>query len=144
MRLLSLIALAISLLLLCGHGRAQTNNTQPDSSSTISTSAAAASDDPAFASFQPVTKGIKPPKATSAPDPKFPDLPADAEPRGTVVMLIGVNAKGHVEPVRVLRSDQQAFETTAVATVKKWKFKPAEKDGRSIAVQITVEMRFQR
>src|SRR5271170_7293684 len=138
MRLLSLIALATWLLLLPVHGWAQTSNPQSDSSSTAS----AASDDPAFGSFQPVTKGIKPPKATSAPDPKFPDLPADAEPRGTVVMLIGVNTKGRVEPVRVLRSDQQAFETTAVATVKKWKFKPAEKDGRSIAVQITVEMRF--
>jgi len=142
MRFLLLIAFAISLLLLSGHGRAQTNNPQADSSSTIATSPAA--DDPAFASFQPVTKGIKPPKATSAPDPKFPSLPADAEPRGTVVMLIGVNTKGHVAAVRVLRSDEQAFETTAVATVKKWRFKPAQKDGRPIPVQITVEMKFQR
>ncbi|MFZ0313788.1 MAG: energy transducer TonB [Candidatus Korobacteraceae bacterium] len=141
MRLLSLIALAISLILLSGHARVQTNSAQPDASSTITTSPA---DDPAFASFQPITKDIKPPKATSAPDPKFPNLPADAEPRGTVVMLIGVNTKGRVEPVRVLRSDEQAFETTAVATVKKWKFKPAEKDGRPVAVQITVEMKFQR
>jgi TonB family protein len=138
MRFLSLIALAISLLVLPGYGWAQTS-AQSDSSAT-----AWAADDPAFASFQPVTKGIKPPKATSAPDPKFPDLPADAEPRGTVVMLIGVNTKGRVEPVHVLRSDQQAFETTAVATVKKWKFKPAEKDGHPIPVQITVEMKFQR
>ena len=142
MRLLSLIALAISLLLLPARGRAQTNNTQPDSSSIIST--APASDDPAFASFQPVIKGMKPPKATSAPDPKFPDLPADAEPRGTVVMLIGVSTKGHVEAVRVLHSDEPAFEKTAVATVKKWKFKAAQKDGRPIPVQITVEMKFQR
>lgn len=142
MRLLSQIALGISLLLLPGNGRAQTNNAQSDSSSTITTSPAA--DDPAFASFQPVTKGIKPPKATLAPDPKFPDLPADAEPRGTVVMLIGVDTKGHVAAVRVLRSDEQAFETTAVATVKKWKFKPAQKDGRAVPVQITVEMKFQR
>lgn len=87
---------------------------------------------------------MKPPKATSAPDPKFPDLPADAEPRGTVVLLIGVSAKGHVEVVRVLRSDEAAFEKTAVATVKKWKFKPAEKDGRPVPVQVTVEMKFQR
>jgi TonB family protein len=49
-----------------------------------------------------------------------------------------------VAAVRVLRSDEQAFETTAVATVKKWRFKPAQKDGRPIPVQITVEMKFQR
>jgi protein TonB len=49
-----------------------------------------------------------------------------------------------VAAVRVLRSDEQAFEQTAVATVKKWKFKPAQKDGHPVAVQITVEMKFQR
>jgi periplasmic protein TonB len=131
------IALAISLLLLSAFVRAQNASTS-DSPSAISV------DDPAFAAFPPVTPGIKPPKATSAPDPKFPDLPADAEPRGTVVLLIGVSAKGRVEAVRVLRSDQAAFEKTAVTTVKKWKFKPAEKDGHAVPVQITVEMRFQR
>jgi protein TonB len=59
-------------------------------------------------------------------------------------MLLGINTKGHVAAVRVLRSDEQAFETTAVATVKKWKFRPAQKDGRPVPVQITVEMKFQR
>ncbi len=94
--------------------------------------------------FQPVTKDMKPPKAISAPDPKFPDLPEGAEDRGIVVMLIGVNAKGHVGAVRVLRSDEAAFEKTAVETVKKWKFKPAQKDGHPVPVQVTVEMKFER
>jgi protein TonB len=138
-----LLALAISLLLSSAAARAQNTAAQSDSSSTVSTASGAA-DDPAFAGFPPVTKGMKAPKATSAPDPKFPDLPADAEPRGTVVLLIGVSAKGHVEAVRVLRSDEAAFEKSAVATVRKWKFKPAEKDGRAVPVQVTVEMKFQR
>lgn len=136
----SLIALAISIVFLPATARAQ----NPDSSSTISTAPGVPSDDPAFAAFSPVAPGMKPPKATSAPDPKFPELPADAEPRGTVVMLIGVSAKGRVEAVRVLHSDEAAFEKTAVATVKKWKFKPAEKDGHPVPVQVTVEMKFQR
>jgi protein TonB len=119
--------------------------TQPQQSDTsMSTNSAAAADDPAFAGFPPVTKGIKPPKAISAPDPKYPDLPQDAEPRGTVVLLVGVNAKGHVAAVRVLRSDEAIFEKTAVETVKKWKFKPAQQDGRPVPVQVTVEMKFQR
>jgi TonB family protein len=101
-------------------------------------------DDPTFAAFLPVVKGIKPPKATSAPDPKYPDLPEGAEPQGTVVMLVGVTAKGHVDPVRVLHSDEPAFEKTAVDTVKKWRFRPAEKDGHPVPVQVTVEMKFQR
>jgi len=140
----SLIALATSLVFLFAAARAQNSATQSDSSSTISTAPGVASDDPAFAAFPPVTPGMKPPKATSAPDPRFPDLPADAEPRGTVVMLIGITAKGRVEAVRVLHSDEAAFEKTAVATVKKWKFKPAEKNGHPVPVQVTVEMKFQR
>jgi len=109
-----------------------------------STNATTSADDPAFTGFEPVTKGIKPPKAISTPDPKYPDLPQDSDPRGAVVLLIGVNAKGHVAPVRVLRSDEPAFEKTAVETVKKWKFKPAEKAGHAVPVQITVEMKFER
>lgn len=122
---------------------AQDGTTSSHSSSTISSTPESA-DDSAFSAFQPVTPGMKPPKATFAPDPKFPDLPADAEQRGTVVLLIGVNTKGHVEAVRVLRSDEPAFEKSAVATVRKWKFKPAEKGGHAVAVQVTVEMKFQR
>ncbi len=142
MRISPLIVMAIGLLPLVASGHAQTGNPQKDS--TISSPATAPADDPAFAGFQPVTASMKPPKAVSAPDPKFPDLPQDAEQRGTVVMLIGVNTKGHVEAVRVVRSDEVVFEKTAVETVKKWKFKPAQKDGHAVPVQFTVEMKFER
>jgi TonB family protein len=137
----SLLLVLAMLLAMAASGSAQS---QQNDTSSMSTNAAGAADDPAFAGFQPVTRGMKPPKAISAPDPKYPDLPEDAEPRGTVVMLIGVNAKGHVAAVHVLRSDEAVFEKTAVETVKKWKFKPAEKDGHAVAVQVTVEMKFQR
>jgi TonB family protein len=142
MRNLLWIVLAVSLCISAMNTVGQTN-THSDSSS-VSTAPATPADDPAFAEFQLVTKGVKPPKAVSAPDPKYPELPADAEDRGTVVMLIGVTAKGRVQPVRVLRSDEPAFEKIAVETVKKWKFKPAEKDGHPMPVQVTVEMRFQK
>jgi TonB family protein len=144
MRILTLIALLISLSFLTVPSRSQTGNARSDSSSIVSTSPADFSDDQTFAQFQHVTKGMKPPKATHSPDPEFPDLPPDAEPRGMVVMLVGINAKGHVEAVRVLRSDEHAFETSAVNTVKKWKFRPAQKDGQSVPVQVTVEMKFER
>jgi len=144
MRIPLLMALALSLLSSLAPSWAQTSNSPSESSSTISTSPADFSDDRIFSRFERVTTGMKPPKATHAPDPKFPDLPADAERHGTVVMLVGVNGKGRVEVVRVLRSDERAFEKTAVETVKKWKFKPAEKNGSPVPVQVTVEMKFQR
>ena len=144
MRTLTLIAFAVAILICSRNGWAQTGNTRSESSSTLSTSPADFSDDQTFAQFQRVTTGMKPPRATHAPDPKFPDLPPDAEPHGIVVMLVGVDAKGRVQAVRVLRSDEKAFEQSAVDTVKKWKFKPAEKGGWPVPVQVTVEMKFLR
>src|SRR5271166_762118 len=102
------------------------------------------SPDNAFSGYQRVTNGITPPKATHAPDPQYPDLPTDTEPRGLVVMLVGVDARGHVGPVRVLRSSAPVFENSAVETVKKWKFKPAKGEGKAVPVQITVEMKFEK
>jgi TonB family protein len=144
MRILTLIALSISLSLPTATALAQTGNARPKSSSTLSTSPADFAEDQTFSQFQRITKDMKPPKATDAPDPKFPDLPPDAEQHGTVVMLVGINVKGRVEAVRVLRSDQPAFETSAVNTVKKWKFRPAEKNGHAVPVQVTVEMKFEK
>lgn len=144
MRLFTIFALAF---LICDCGvTAQANQAsfQDKDSATVSTAPSAAADDETFSHFEKVIAGVKPPKATHAPDPKFPDLPPDADQRGVVVMLVGVNAKGRVEAVHVLRSTSQAFESSAVDTVKRWKFRPGEKNGQRIPVQVTVEMKFEK
>ena len=145
MRILTLIAFAIFSLSSTSTTIGQSVTAAADSSSKISTSTPDnTTDDEAFASYQRVTSGMKPPKATHAPDPDFPDIPADAEPRGLVVMLVGINAKGHVERVHVMRSSNDAFQNSAVSTVKTWRFSPAKKDGKPVPVQVTVEMHFQK
>jgi TonB family protein len=139
------VALALAFFALAPMAWAQSGDPRPDSSSTVSTATPAdLPNDETFSHFERVTTGIKPPKATHAPDPKFPDLPPDAEQHGIVVILVGLNTKGRVQALRVLRSDEKAFEQSAVETVKKWKFKPAEKNGQPVPVQVTVEMKFQR
>ena len=108
------------------------------------TTPAANMDDEAFSSYQRVTKDMKPPKATKSPDPDYPQIPADAEPNGIVVMLVGINEKGHVDLVHVLRASNDAYQNSAVSTVKTWKFSPARKDGKAVPVKVTVEMKFQK
>jgi TonB family protein len=140
MRTLIWIALAIAATVVTPLLLAQSGD-----SSTISTSVnPSVPDEEAFAAYQHVTKDMKPPKATHSPDPEYPKLPADADTRGVVVMLIGINAKGHIELVHVLRASNEAFEDSAVNTVKTWKFSPAKKAGRPVPVQITVEMHFRK
>jgi TonB family protein len=144
MRIFALLVLALSLISFAPNSLAQGARTSPDGSSTMSTATPDLPDDETFSHFERVTAGITPPRAIHAPDPKFPDLPPDAEPHGIVVMLVGLNTKGRVQAVRVLRSDEKAFEQSAVETVKKWKFKPAAKKGQPVPVQVTVEMKFTR
>jgi TonB family protein len=142
MRNLTLIALAI-LTLSCTPALAQSS--KHESSSKISDAAPAnLPDDEAFAGYQRITAGIKPPKATKSPDPEYPKIPVDAEPNGVVVMLVGINTKGRVELVHVLRASNDAFQQSAVTTVKTWKFSPAKKSGKPVPAQITVEMHFQK
>ena len=133
------IAVAICLALITakvpGFAQASARSTEPTTS---------VADDQSFAGYQRVSPGITPPKATKSPDPPYPDLPVDTEPRGVVVMMIGVDTHGHVGPVQVVRSSAPVFEKSAVATVKTWKFKPAKRDGKPVPVQITVEMSFSR
>jgi len=141
MRTLNLIApLAIVILAFTAPSNAQSSRTAADSSSISTTTV----DDEAFNAYQRVTKDMKPPKATKSPDPDYPQIPADAEPNGVVVMLVGINPKGHVELVHVLRSSNDAFQNSATSTVKTWKFSPAKKNGKPVPVQITVEMKFQK
>lgn len=140
-----LAALAIAICLALSTGRALASaQASPQAKDSAKISSATAPDEQAFAGYERVTVGVTPPKATKSPDPEYPDLPADTEPRGVVVMLIGVDTRGHVGPVHVVRSSAQVFEKSAVDTVKTWRFKPAKKDGRPVPVQITVEMTFSR
>jgi TonB family protein len=143
MRIHELIALAI-LAFLLSSAAAQSSRPAGDSSSMSTTTPAATVDDEAFNAYQRVTKEMKPPKATKSPDPDYPQIPADAEPNGVVVMLVGINDKGRVDLVHVLRASNDAFQTSAVSTVKTWKFSPAKKDGKPVPVKVTVEMKFQK
>jgi TonB family protein len=145
MRTARLVAFAALILTLTSTSLVAAQSAKPASDSSISTTTPAAMvDDQAFNSYLRVTKDMKPPKATRSPDPDYPQISEDAEPNGIVVMLIGINEKGHVELVHVLRASNDAFQNSAVATVKTWKFSPAKKDGKAVRVQVTVEMKFQK
>jgi TonB family protein len=141
---IQVIALAILTASLASFAAAQSAGKPADSSSMSTTTPTSTTDDAAFAPYLRVTKDMKPPKATHAPDPQYPDVPADTEPNGVVLMLVGINPKGHVEQVHVLRSSNAIFEASAVTTVRTWKFSPAKKDGQPVPVQVTVEMHFQK
>ncbi|MGB6670755.1 MAG: energy transducer TonB, partial [Candidatus Acidiferrum sp.] len=54
-----------------------------------------------------------------------------------------VTKEGAVESVQVLKGAPFALAEQAVDAVKKWKFKPAKFEGKSVSVRVPVDIDFQ-
>jgi len=75
----------------------------------------------------------KPPQLIEQTTPDYSDALRNAGISGQVVVQFGVDATGAVQNVTVFKSDHSELDAPAVEAVKKWRFKPATKDGQPIA-----------
>ena len=53
-----------------------------------------------------------------------------------------VDQNGRPRLVKIARSLGMGLDEKAIAAVRSWKFEPAMKDGRPVAVQVNVEVNF--
>ncbi len=83
-----------------------------------------------------------PPRAIYSPDPAYDDASRKAKIEGTVRLQIIVTPDGNVRDAKVVKSLAEGLDKKAVETVSQWKFAPATKDGKPVAVQIAVECTF--
>lgn len=86
--------------------------------------------------------GVKAPRALQQPDPSFDDEARMAKFQGVTVLNIVVDRVGEVKQVRVTRPLGMGLDEQAAATVSTWKFAPAEREGKPVAVQVSVEVSF--
>jgi TonB family protein len=64
--------------------------------------------------------------------------------QGSVRMGVVVLASGEVGDVRITKSldAEHGLDQQAIKAAKQWKFKPGMKDGKPVAVEVTIEMTF--
>jgi TonB family protein len=86
--------------------------------------------------------GIKPPKAVYAPDPEYTDKARRKKISGTVVVSLIVTPDGTVRDPKITTSLDKDLDRQALATLSKWKFEPATKDGKPVSVRINTEVSF--
>lgn len=96
-----------------------------------------------------VTEGIVPPEIVEKARPAYPETAREEAVEGRVILQIVVLEDGSVdaEQVQVLERpepDPHGFAPAAVEAVKKWKYKPATKDGKPVPVYVTVKVEFAR
>lgn len=88
--------------------------------------------------------GVSPPRPVITPEPKFTEVARKAKLSGVVTLGLVVDNTGWPIDVQILDPMGCGLDAEAVHTMETWRFEPAKKDGKPVAVKITVEMDFHR
>ncbi len=77
------------------------------------------------------------PEVASEFKPPYPDEAKKNEVEGTVVLKVTIDENGNVTEVKVLKGLGYGLDEASVAAMRKFKFKPATKDGENVGTSIT-------
>jgi TonB family protein len=86
--------------------------------------------------------GVSAPKAVFAPDPEYSEEARKAKYQGVCVLSLIVGPDGKPRDIKIGRSLGLGLDEKAIQAVNQWKFEPAMKDGKPVAVAINVEVQF--
>lgn len=86
---------------------------------------------------------VKPPRSISSPNPDYPNEARKRHGAGPIELRLIVGSDGQPRDVKITLGISPELDQAAVEAVKKWKFKPATKDGRPVSVAISVHFDFQ-
>jgi protein TonB len=83
------------------------------------------------------------PRLISSVVPVYPQIAQQAGIEGDVVVQASIDNSGKVSAVKVL-SGPVMLRQAAIDAVRRWKYEPAMMDGKSIATEMTIRIRFHR
>lgn len=129
----ALLLVSLTALTLCAPSPAQN---QPDKSS----------DQPAEQNQEPIYKagsnGVTVPHLIHNVIPEYSDKGRRAKVEGTVLISLVVDSSGNPTMIKVTQSLGSGLDEKAVEAVQQWRFEPATKDGKPVAVHINAEVSF--
>jgi len=86
--------------------------------------------------------GVSAPKKIFDPEPEYSEEARKAKFQGTCVLYVVVGPDGKKRDIRVQRTLGLGLDEKAIEAVKTWRFEPATKDGKPVAVAINIEVDF--
>ena len=87
-------------------------------------------------------EGTEPPVPVRTVPPKFPEEMRRSGSAGLVTVNCLIDEKGNVTETKVVKASNDAFAEPALEALKKWKFKPAKKEGAAIAIRVNIPVQF--
>lgn len=82
------------------------------------------------------------PEPVAQPAPAYPRELSKAKIDGRVVIAFVVTEEGRVEDARVENSTRPEFEAPALEAIRKWRFKPGQKEGQPVRTYVKQPLRF--
>lgn len=89
-----------------------------------------------------VGNGVSSPTVLRRVDPEYSEEARKAHVSGTVLLSVVVDTDGRARNVSVIRGFGMGLDANAVDAVSKWEFRPGEKDGKPVSVQVQIEVSF--
>src|SRR5213079_3196326 len=86
--------------------------------------------------------GVSAPRVIYQPDPEYSEEARKAKYQGVCVLSLIVGPDGKPRDLKVARSLGLGLHEKAIEAVNQWKFEAAQKDGKPVAVEISVEVEF--
>jgi periplasmic protein TonB len=86
--------------------------------------------------------GVSEPRPIFAPGPEYSEEARKAKYQGTCALWVVVGPDGQTRDITVARTLGFGLAQEAIDAVKKWKFEPAMREGKPVAVLVNVEVTF--
>jgi len=86
--------------------------------------------------------GITPPRLLKHVNPQYPPDWKGVRVEGNVGIGIVVTSQGIPKEPKVIKSLEKDLDQFAVDAVRQWRFAAARKDGKPVAVRVTIEIEF--
>jgi len=86
--------------------------------------------------------GVSAPVALNMVEAQFSDEARNAHYEGVCIVQVIVDAKGNPQNPRIVRALGLGLDAKAIEAVKRYKFKPAMKNGTPVPVMISVQVNF--
>ncbi|MFN0067464.1 MAG: energy transducer TonB [Limisphaerales bacterium] len=82
------------------------------------------------------------PEPVAQPAPAYPRELSKAKIDGRVVIAFVVTEDGRVEDARIENSTRPEFEAPALEAIRKWRFKPGQKEGQPVRTYVKQPLKF--
>jgi len=86
---------------------------------------------------------MTPPKPIFVAAPVYPQELIDEGITGKVLLEFVVTADGSVDEAKVIKTDNEGFNASAIACVEQWKFEPATQAGEAISFKVRLPLNFE-